>query len=79
MSTRELMTLPKADKLLLIIPASLSLSPTALVYLDLSLPAKSIIWNLDVLMFQTPPSFIDFDSMIVVRTEWDRELSLFRA
>ena len=36
------MTLPKVDKDLLIIQASLILSPWALVFFCLSLPAKSI-------------------------------------
>lgn len=68
MSTSELMTFPRADKLLLIIPASFNHSPPADVSLAHSDPAKSIIWNRDTFKFQSP-SFILLLSIIVVSTE----------
>ena len=49
----------------------------AFVFFDLSEPARSMMWKRDVFMFQTPVYERDFDSMMVVRTECDRELSLF--
>ena len=71
------MTCPRALRLLLIIPASLSLSPTAFVYLDLSEPAKSIMWNLEDFIYQMPPEVIVLLSICVVKTEWDLELDEF--
>ena len=67
-STNELMTFPKADKLLFIIPASFNLSPPADVSFAHSDPARSMIWNLDTQRFQRP-SFILLDSIMVVSTE----------
>jgi len=75
-STKEFMTFPSAERLLLIIPASFNHSPPAEVSLALSDPAKSIIWNQDYLSIQSP-SFIDLLSIIVVKTEWDQDDSLF--
>jgi hypothetical protein len=59
---------------LLIIPASFNLSPTVLAIFYLSEPAKSMMWNLDCLTFQTPVADLDLLSIIVVRTECDLEL-----
>ena len=62
------MTFPKAESDLLIIPASLSLSPPADVSLAHSDPARSIMWNLETFKFQSPSLFVLL-SMIVVKTE----------
>jgi hypothetical protein len=63
-----LITLPSADKDLLIIPASFNLSPPAEVSLALSEPAKSMIWNQETFTFHNP-SFMLLLSIIVVNTE----------
>lgn len=47
-SAKSLITAPRVVRLLLIILASFNLYPSAPVSLDLSLPAKSTMWNLDV-------------------------------
>ena len=54
------MTFPKAESDLLIIPASLSLSPPADVSLAHSDPARSIMWNQETFKFQSPSSFVLF-------------------
>jgi hypothetical protein len=76
-STKELITFPRAERDLLIIPASFSLSPWVPASFYLSEPAKSMMWNLDCFTFHTPVADLDLLSMIVVRTEWDLELCLF--
>ena len=68
-STRELITFPRADSDLLIIPASLSRSPTAFVFFERSDPARSMMWKREVLTFQTPDDDMDLLSIIVVNTE----------
>ena len=78
-SARELITFPSADNDLLIIPASLSLSPLAFVFFYLSDPAKSIIWKREVRIFHTPVLERDFDSIFAVSKECDLELYLFIA
>lgn len=75
-STKELITFPNAERDLLIIPASFNHSPPADVNLAHSEPARSMIWKRDTLTFQRP-SLFDLLSMIVVKTEWDLEDSLF--
>ena len=69
MSTKELITIPKADKDLLIIPASFRRYPSASVYFDRSEPARSIIWKQALFIYQTPEAVMVFDSIYVVRTE----------
>ena len=75
---KALMTLPGADRDLLIWPASFRRSPWAWVSLVLSDPAKSMILKADVLL-ETAPEAADVieHSITVDKTEWDLELSLF--
>ena len=76
---RLLITFPSALKLLFICLASSSLIPDECVYLTRSDPAKSIMWNLEDFIVQTPESLIDLVSICVERTACERELSLFMA
>lgn len=72
------MHLPSTNKLLLILPASTCLSPTAPVLTNLSLPAKSTTLNLDTPVPATcsaPLSPFGTLNTLTVNTACDRELS----
>lgn len=75
-SVKALITLPRAERDLLILPASLSLSPYACVSLVLSDPARSIMWKVDDFTEHIPFSN-DLLSMCVDNTECDLELCSF--
>lgn len=70
MSTKALITLPSTVSDLLMLVASLSLLPSALVYFCLSEPAKSTKLNFEVLTFVTPSATF-LDSIVMEKTECD--------
>jgi hypothetical protein len=76
LTVKDFMTFPRADRDLLILPASFNLSPWACVSFVLSDPAKSIMWNVEDFTEQTPFWNV-LDWMKVERTEWDLELFSF--
>ena len=71
--------MPSAVRLLLIMLASFNVWPLAPVLFARSEPAKSMMWNLDDFIYQTPVAFILLLSICVERTACDLELSLFIA
>jgi hypothetical protein len=71
--TSALITLPIADRDLLIDEDSLRRSPYAPVSFYRSLPARSIRWNFEVLMVATPSGVHSVRSIKMVQTLWERE------
>lgn len=69
--------MPRADRLLLIMPASFKRWPSELVFFARSEPARSIIWKREDFICQMPFTLRILLSICVVRTECERELSLF--
>ncbi len=75
-STNAFITLPNTVRLLLIFPASFSLSPREPVIVYLSDPAKSTKCNLELLTIYKPFS-IFLLSIVKENKECDLELSMF--
>ena len=76
-SESSYMTFPRLLRLLLILQSSLSRYPSALVSFTRSLPARSTIWNRDVLKDYVPSLYVIFFLIMAVNTVWDLELSVF--
>lgn len=76
-SAKSFMTELKVLRLLLIFYASLACQPVAPVSLSLSLPAKSTILNLEVLIICSPEINVLVLLIIAVNTACDLELSWF--
>ena len=73
-SVKALMTIPSADKLLLIFLASSSVCPLAPVFPTFSEPARSTRYRLPV--FCVPVSVLRW-AIVITKMEWEREDSAF--
>lgn len=71
------MTLPRTDRLVLILQSSFSLYPSAFVSLTLSLPARSTRWKREVLTTFLPSLCTTVVLMYAVKMAWDLDDSKF--